>query len=127
MSVKKKAEGAYSASYTIEASYIMAIILGALTILLSAAYDQCRQETGIMRLHHQVELVRGQDDDKKIEFTSGGAAGKCEKKRNEISGEIKGDNWGREISAKAHRPEEFMRMISVFQEESGDKGNGESE
>lgn len=111
------------ASYTVEASYIMAIVILSLALLIHTAYYRCKKETGIMRLHHVVEMARGQGDELETEFDSAGMTGYGERKKEEAAGRIGEDGWEKEISIKVHRPEAFMRMLTVF---SGD-GKGEND
>ena len=77
----------FSASYTVEATYVLAITLLALSVLICSGYTKYKEETGIMRLHHMVEQVRGQ-----------------EQKEDRSH-----------IEVKNHEPENMMRLTTIFQ------------
>ncbi len=110
-----------SASYTVEASYVMAIVIFALAVLIQTAYSRCRTETGILRLQHAVEMVRGQGDEKVTQFTVAGMNGFAERTDKAAEGRITGNGWQKEISVNVHKPEAFMRMLTIFQSD----GEGE--
>ncbi len=114
------------ASYTVEASYIMAIVLASLAILIQTAFDRYRQETGIMRLHHVVEQMRGQMTETERELTDTAWQGSVQMKDNkiwsldnlpwegpEVKGSVEGNGWQKEISAHVHSPEDMMRMMAL--------------
>lgn len=72
-----------------------------------------------MRLQHMVELVRGQNEEKKMTFTAAGTDGYCERKEKTAEGRIQGDGWQKEIAVDVHQPESFMRMLTIFQNDGG--------
>lgn len=110
------------ASYTVEASYIMSIVLLSMSLLVRSAYVNCRQETGIMRLHHMVEWMRGQEENQASEISSAAWQGKVKRNGAKVEGDVHGVGWQKEISAEAHEPENMMRMLTVFDGLSGGKG-----
>lgn len=105
----------YSASYTVEASYIMAMVLLALAVLIRAAYTQCREETGIFRLHHVVEQLRGQETQIQKEFSGGTWRGQAHRDETQVMGKVQGQTWEKEIQADVYEPEEMMRMLTIFE------------
>ncbi len=118
------------ASFSIEASYVMAIVLMALSLLIREAYFRCRQTTGAMRLHHTVELAKGQEQEDIWEISGDAWFGQTERDRDafgnaRITGSASGDGWEKEIRENAHEPENMMRLLTVFDglsEGEGDNG-----
>lgn len=111
-----------AASYSVEASYIMAMTLLALSVLIRSACAEYREETNIMRLHHIVEQFRGWDEDgeKKERQISGGEwKGRINRYEKVVEGILKSRTKDREIEAKIHAPEDMMRMTTIFQTEGG--------
>lgn len=109
-----------AASYSVEASYIMAMTLLALSVLIRSAYAEYREETNIMRLHHIVEQLRGWDEygEKKERTISGGEwIGQVSRYEKEVEGILKSQTKEREIETKIHAPEDMMRMMTIFQAE----------
>ncbi len=102
------------ASYTVEASCVMAMVLLSLAMLIRTAYGRCRQETGIMKLHHTVEMLRCREDETDWDFSSGAWTGQAERDAGQVSGSAYGEDWKKEITVQLREPEQMMRMLTVF-------------
>ena len=107
----------FYASYTVEATYIMAIVLFALSALIQKGFNKYREETGIMRLHHMVEQARGWEEDDHRKLDLGGWSVEVKRTKNQIEGSLKAQRWQKRIEKKAHEPENMMRMATIFQTE----------
>lgn len=107
----------FYASYTVEATYIMAIVLFALSALIQNGFNKYREETGIMRLHHMVEQARGREEDDHRKLDLGGWSVEVKRTKNQIEGSLKTQRWQKRIEKKAHEPENMMRMATIFQTE----------
>ena len=88
------------ASYSIEATYIMAITFFALATVFGAAYRLKEEITGRMRLHEQVEQLRYREE-------SDAAA---------IVRRTGGNGWSLEIRAEVFDQETWLRKISLAEE-----------
>lgn len=84
-------------SYTIEATYIMAITLFSFATVLGAAYRLNDRTVKTMALHAQVEVLRYQEDGDKDYI--------CER--------TGGADWYLEITASVPSQEDWLRMISL--------------
>ncbi len=115
----------FSASYTVEASYVMAIVILSLAVLIRTAYGQCVEFTGFMRLHYMVEFVRSREAETEKKLSLSGGGGSVQRKDDEVSGTAVGDGWEKEIEASVHEPEKLMRMLTVFDQMI--KGDGDDE
>ena len=90
-----------SASYTVEAAGVMAVVLFTIMILMGQAFRLSGETRGLFQLHEQVERVRHEPEHKndgKISIQSGG------------------NGWNMEISAPVFRPESFLRMWSLIED-----------
>lgn len=118
----------FPASYTVEAACVMAVVLLSLAFLIGRAGSLYRRETGIMRLHHMVELSRGQEEETRFDFASAGAEGYSRREGRKAEGAVTGHNWRKEISADVHEPETFLRMMTIFQKDgSREEGYGDAQ
>ena len=104
-----------SASYTVEATYIMAMVLLSLSVLIRSGYKMYREETGIMRLHHMVEQVRGREEDDHRNTDIGGWSVEVKRTENQIEGRLTARGWHKHNEEKTHEPENMMRMSTIFQ------------
>ncbi len=102
-----------AASGTVEASYVMAIVMLSLSLLIRTAYERCRENTGVMRLHHMVELARCREEEEETEISLPAINGKVLRRGDTVCGAA-GRGWQKEIEAKVHRPENRMRLLTVF-------------
>ena len=90
-----------SASYTVEAAGVMAVVLFTIMILMGQAFRLSGETRGLFQLHEQVERVRHEPEHKndwKISIQSGG------------------NGWNMEITAPVFRPERFLRMWSLMED-----------
>lgn len=101
----------YSASLTVEASYVMSIIILALVILVRTAYMRCGKTAEVMRLHCAVEQLRYREEEQKKIFS----CGQAQRKGSQAEGYIDRGTWKKEIAAKICEPEEFLRRIAAFE------------
>lgn len=110
--------GSLDGSYTVEMSVVMAVILLTSAVLIQTAYRQCRQATGMMRMHHMVEVLRHGEEDSPDTLTVGGSAYRIEAERSgsEVDGILEGDGWSRAIRQSVYEPEAFMRMLTLIEE-----------
>lgn len=106
-----------SASYTVEATYIMAITLLSLSVLIRSGYTKYKKETSIMRLHHVVEQIRGQEEKEGRSLKIGEYKIEAAPSKDQIAGNLTGPRWKKNIQVKVHEPENMMRMMTVFQSE----------
>ena len=105
----------YAASYTVEASYVMAIVIFSLAILIKAAYTQCKEQTGVFKLHYVVEQLRGQEAQEELEFLVSQWKGYAVREEGKVEGTLEGSSWTKEIQVSVHNPEKLMRMSTIFQ------------
>ena len=116
--MKKRSGKKYETSYTVEASFIMAVVLFAMVSLIQFTYRQCRQTTGNMRLQELVEVLRHRESAPGDSLSAGGLTYQIEAKRGllNVSGSVKGENWSLYIESGIYEPEEFMRLLTLIQE-----------
>lgn len=113
------------ASCTVEASYVMAIVILSLALLIRTAYEQCRETTGVMRLQHIVEFVRCQEDGQQKEFSFQDISGNALRKVDTVYGTAAGSDWKKEIESDVYEPENRMRMLTIFDNMAeGDRDDG---
>ncbi len=110
---------------TVEASYVMAIVLLSLACLIGVAYDRCREYTAVMTLHYHVERLRGQEEEKKSDLMFGGWKGQVKREEKQVIGLAEGEGWSKEIMVDIHMPEEFMRKAAAAEEGLGLSGGGD--
>lgn len=114
----KHAGKTYEASYTVEASFIMAIVLFAMVSLIQFTYRQCRQTTGSMRLQEMVEVLRHRESGPGDSLSVDAVPYQIKAKRGllAVNGHAKGESWNLQIESKIYEPEEFMRLLTLIQE-----------
>ncbi len=112
--MKNGAGKGFSASYTVEASYIMAIVFLSLGVLILAAHDRCREKTAVMRLHHISELVRGQAEENERDVVSGTWNGEAVRRGRKVRGVLDGEEPRLEIELRVHEPENMMRALTIL-------------
>lgn len=113
------------ASITVEASYVMAIVLLSLACLIGVAYDRCREYTAVMTLHYHVERMRGQEAEKKADLASASWKGQVKRDEKRVIGQAEGEGWSKVITVDIHMPEEFMRKAAAAKEGLGLLGGGD--
>ena len=104
----------------------MAIVLFSLAALIGTAFDRSRETAGTMRLQHALEMMRGQADEERKEFSASAWSGSAEKDGDQVTGSVCGNGWQKEISVHIHEPENMMRMLTIFDGEDGE-AEGEEE
>lgn len=130
-------KGRLRASYTVEAAIVMAILLWAVVFSIQAAYRLRDEVTGAMALSETVERLRhnesGQEEEaaewaarragtpfswKGYEFGFNVSGNPLTGKKVKASG--KGGRWSLEIEEVIFDPENFLRLISLWEQEEFD-------
>jgi len=96
---------------TVEASYVMAIVIFTLAVLIRTAYFQYRKTGEVMGLHCVVEQLRCREEEQAKILPHGQA----ERSGSQVEGYIDGGTWKKEITAGVHEPEGFLRKIGIFE------------
>lgn len=99
------------ASLTVEASYVMAMVILSLAVLIRTAYSQCARTTAVMKLHWRVEQLLGQEEDQDKALDHG----QVSREDGKVEGYIRTAGWEKEISVGVHEPEEALRLITIFE------------
>lgn len=112
--LRKSCEG----SYTVEATFVMGVILFAMAALIRTGYGQCRQTTGNMRLQEMVEVLRHRESEAGDILRLDAAAYHLQAKKGQfkVKGRVEGGNWSLDIESDRYEPEEFMRLLTLIQE-----------
>lgn len=63
------------ASYTVEASYIMSMVILSLAVLIRAAYGQYLDKTSLFLMNYAVERLYGQEENKSEALQYGSVSG----------------------------------------------------
>ncbi len=100
-----------SASITVEASYIMGMVILVMAVLIRTAYFQCQKTVETMRLHYIVECLRSRED-KQIKILPHGQA---ERTLEQVEGYIDTGTWKKEITAGVYEPERILRNMAAFE------------
>lgn len=110
--------GSCEGSYTVEAAFVMSLILYVMVFLIQTAYSECRQAVGTMRLQEMVEILRHQEEDGPAALSKDGAAYRlrAEKGGGSVMGHAEGASWSLDIKSGIYEPEEFMRLLTLIQE-----------
>lgn len=111
MGMRKYANVRMAASFTVEVSYVMAMVIFALAMLVRTAYSQCVETTEVMKLHWRVEQLRYREEDQEKALDNGQVSKSSEK----VEGYIHLEGWEKEITAGVHQPEEALRLITIFE------------
>lgn len=114
----------FSAGYTVEASYIMAMVLLSLSVLIRSGYTKYKEETGIMRLHHVVEQLRGQEKEEDKVLNLGEWNIEAGRFKTKAEGTFKDRGRQKKIQAGVHEPENMMRLLTVFQPNQRESRSG---
>lgn len=117
MKSRNQKEERLPASMTVEASYVMALVIMALAILIKSAYGQCRRTTQIMKLHYAVEQVRSREDLEEKDLSWG----RVFKNSAWAEGNARIEDWEKQIVIPLHQPEEILRMLTIFEESGGER------
>ena len=115
----------YQASYTVEATYVMSMVIFAVVILIRTGYAQSQEITGSLKLHHRIYQLRGQEEAYRTDFTVGQWMGSACREGDQIWGTVESMGEQLEIRMKTNDPEEMMRRLTIFQSDGQEKTNGE--
>lgn len=115
MAVGSRQRHAVSGSMTVEASYVMALTVLSLAVMIRASCFQCRKTVDVMNLHCTVERLRYREEEKQAELPYG----RAEKESGRIKGYTDTGRWKKEIDSKVSDPEEILRKMAVFQKIGG--------
>lgn len=130
-------KGRLRASYTVEAAIVMAILLWAVSFSIQEAYRLRDEVTGAMALGEAVERLRHNESDevgKAAEWAVRRAGTPFSWKEYEFRLEMsgtpftgkrvhalgKGGRWSLEIEENVFDPENFLRLISLREQEETD-------
>ena len=117
-------QGKIQASYTVEASYIMSIVILSLAVLIRAAYGQYRDKTSLFLMNDAVERLYGQENNKNETLQYGLASGNAERTKSQVTGTIRCQDRVRSIQKRAHEPEEVLWMMTIFQKSEEAESHG---
>ena len=117
-------QGKIQASYTVEASYIMSIVILSLAVLIRAAYGQYRDKTSLFLMNDAVERLYGQENNKNETLQYGLASGNAERTKSQVTGTIRCQDRVRSIQKRVHEPEEVLWMMTIFQKSEEAKSHG---
>lgn len=112
------------ASYTVEASYIMSIVILSLAVLIRAAYGQYRDKTSLFLMNYAVERLYGQEDKRNESLQYGSASGSAERTKTQVTGTIRYQDRVRSIQKRVHEPEEALWMMTIFQKSEEAESHG---
>ena len=99
------------ASMTVETSYVMAIVILALSVMIQTAYRQCKKTTEVRKLHQLVEQVCYEETEQSHSLLNGEVSSNSK----EVEGYIQIDSWNKQITVQVHEPEEFLRKMTVLE------------
>lgn len=108
----------YEGSFTVEATFVMGMVLFVMVSLIQTAYGQCRQVTGKMRLQEMVEVLRYRESEVGDVLSVDVVPYKLyvRKELLAVKGRVVGENWRLVIESSRNEPEEFMRFLTLIQE-----------
>lgn len=110
----------------------MSLVLLVLCTLIQNAYRIHDETCGAMALQQRVEKLRHQEEGDRINIERGQRISRLLSKewqletsvnRNIVKGEIKNNEWSINLETEIYDPENFMRMISIFDNEEKKDGN----
>lgn len=124
----------FRGSYTVEAAFIMALVLWAVMVSIQTAYRLRDETTGAMALHEAVlQLCHGEEEEPEAAASAGmeRAGHPFSWERYEFQMKLKGNlltgrkveatgnagSWSMELEQKVFDPENFLRMISLLEQE----------
>ena len=96
------------ASYTVEASYIMSMVILSLAVLIRAAYGQYLDKTSLFLMNYAVERLYGQEENKSEALQYGSVSGNAVRTKTQVTGTICGQDHMRSIQKRVHEPEEVL-------------------
>lgn len=111
------------ASYTIEAAYVMAILIFSLSAMILSAYRIHDETAGAMAVQESVEKLRHIEDREKDRdigirrvYLKNEYNIETKVTGKNITGKGKGASWKLEIQTKRYEPKEFLRLFSIAEE-----------
>ncbi len=90
-----------SAAYTVEAAWVMAVVLFTFMVMLDQAFRLQNQTTRTMEIHQTLEQERH-----KIQNIG----------KSSMAQATEGNGWSSEITVHVFRPEEKLRMWSLLED-----------
>lgn len=114
MEKRKKGRG-LPAGIAVEASYVMAMVILALAVLIKGAYGQCGRITRVMNLHCAVQMRRSQEEPQEKSWPWGYVS--IESGR--VKGYMRSGDWEKQITVPFHEPEETLRKLTIPEEMGG--------
>ena len=126
MEEKKAKVREYKGSLTVEAAYVMALVLLSLAVFIGKAGQVHDETVSAMVLHEAVEKCRHEKNlsireaeaffrENKgllLQFTGLGLS--IQEKGEKRTGKASGEKWEKQIEMKGFRPEQFMRKITLI-------------
>ncbi len=106
----------YKASYSAEASYIIAITMTIMAFLIRATLNLYQEGTGVMYLRYEVEKLAGKEDDSDSYFNIAGLNGMSKGNLHEAEGSISGDKWNTFVRSRYPEPEFRMRALTAIKD-----------
>ncbi len=124
----------FKASFTIEATFVMAVIFWAIMIIIQAAYNLHDETVGAIILHSAVERLCHSESENSDEICASIKNSgvrpliwkdyeiQMDLKGNMLTGKkvqaaAKGGTWGFDLEVKVFDPENFLRLISLLNQE----------
>ena len=98
------------ASYTVEASYIMSMVILSLAVLIRAAYGQYLDKTSLFLMNYAVERLYGQEENKSEALQYGSVSGNAVRTKTQVTGTICGQDHMRSIKSKNKRLKQRNRI-----------------
>lgn len=111
----KNRERKLPAGMTVEASYVMTMVILALAFLIRTAYGRYRRATEVMHLHHVEEQLRYREEEEERVLPDGQAV----RSSGRVEGYVRQDDWEKEITMKVHEPEELLRKLTIWRQGGG--------
>lgn len=121
--------GYLNGSYTVEASFIMSLILFVMLTLIQSAYRLRDETVSVMVLQEMTEIIRHDEENLGMAEYKGIAAKKAghmfsfsevkfdfQPVLSRVNSSVKGGDWGMELQMGKFLPEEFMRMMTLAEE-----------
>ena len=130
--------GRFSASLTVEAAFVMIIVLFAIGLVIQSAYTLHDEVTGKMILEAVIEEARYNITEEKKEGYFSERGTKMGNPRlwlgdyrvnidmtgGKVSGKAAAGEWSAQIELSEFRPELFLRRLEAFREKKGGKADG---
>lgn len=129
--IMKQKERVFSASFTVEAAMVMAVVIWALGFVIRGAYIRYDEVTGSMILEEALENTRYSRPDEKTGMYYAGEGEKqgnprlwlagyrimIEETGSTVKGKAVSGGWETQIELKRNSPERFLRRVQALLEE----------